>query len=164
MQTTQTQAEPARWHTAQWGTWGWAETILKLIAIVAGLIAFVQSRGEFVLGGNPHLAAVIVLALLSLASIAQVVIRLTQKEIVSMIFAVLNLLGHFGLLIALLRVPPDRTLAIVFGVFYVLGQLTKVQFLRVTGYTESGANSSAMLRTTGVIAALYAVFIILVLL
>ncbi len=152
------------WHTAHWGTWGWAETILKLIAIVAGLIAFVQSLGEIVVGGNPHLAAVIVLALLSLASVGQVVIRLTQREIISVIFAVLNLLGHFGLLIALLRVPPDNTLAIVFGVFYVLGQLTKVQFLRVTGYTEGGANSSAMLRVTGVITAIYIVFTVLVLL
>ncbi|MEO8392492.1 MAG: hypothetical protein ABI700_05820 [Chloroflexota bacterium] len=160
MQNTSTQG----WHTAQWGTWGWAETILKLIAIVAGIVAFFQTAGDLVIGGNPHLAAVILLALLSLLSIAQVAIRLTQKEIVSMIFAVLNLLGHFGLLIALLRVPPDRTLAIAFGVFYVLGQLTKVQFLRVTGYTENGANSSAMLRTTGVIAAVYAVFTILVLL
>ena len=37
----------------------------------------------------------------------------------------------------------------IFGVFYVLGQVIKLQFLRVTGYTEGGANSSGMLRTTG---------------
>ena len=160
----QQNAQTQGWHTAQWGTWGWIETILKLIAIVAGIIAFVQSRGEIVFSGNPHLAAVIVLALAALASIAQVVIRLTQKEIISTVFAILNLLGHFGLLIALLRVPPDLTLALVFGVFYVLGQLTKIQFLRVTGYTEGGANSSAMLRTTGVITLIYVVITVLLLL
>ena len=160
----QQNAQTQGWHTAQWGTWGWAETILKLIAILAGIIAFFQTAGDLVIGGNPHLAAVIVLALAALASIAQLGIRFTQKEIVSLIFAVLNLLGHFGLLIALLRVPTDLTLALVFGVFYVLGQLTKVQFLRVTGYTEGGANTSAMLRTTGVIAILYIVFTVLLLL
>ena len=58
-------------------------------------------------GDNPHLAAVILLALLTLASLAQVGIRFTQRETISLIFAVLNLLGHLGLLIALLRVP-DR--------------------------------------------------------
>jgi hypothetical protein len=156
--------QPLGWHTAQWGAWGWAETILKLIAIVAGIVAFFQSSGDLVIGGNPHLAAVIVLALAALASIAQVVIRFTQKEIVSMIFALLNLLGHLGLLIALLRAPMAATFPVVFGVFYVLGQLTKLQFLRVTGYTEGGANSSAMLRTTTIIAALYALFTIFVLL
>ncbi|MBI1256056.1 MAG: hypothetical protein GC204_01170 [Chloroflexi bacterium] len=152
------------WHTAQWGTWGWGETILKLIAIAAGIVAFFQSAGDFVIGGNPHLAAVIVIALAALASVGQVGIRFMQKEIISLIFAVLNLLGHFGLLIALLRVPTDLTLALVFGVFYVLGQLTKLQFLRVTGYTEGGANTSAMLRVTGVITVIYIVFTVLLLL
>ncbi|MEP7293784.1 MAG: hypothetical protein ABI835_18495, partial [Chloroflexota bacterium] len=109
--TTQAQG----WHTEKWGTWGWAETILKLIAIIAGLLAFFQSNAasEMMIGGNPHLAAVILFALLALFSVAQVGIRFTQKEIVSMIFALLNFLGHAALLIALLRVPTDMMLAIL---------------------------------------------------
>src|SRR5215204_1058156 len=117
--TTQTQG----WHTAQWGAWGWSETILKLIGVVFGILAFFQSNAanELMIGGNPRLAAVLLMAMLTLFSVAQVGIRFTQKEIVSMIFAVLNFLGHLGLLIALLRMPTDLTLALLFGVFYVLG-------------------------------------------
>ena len=154
------------WHMAQWGTWGWAETILKLVAIAAGLLAFVRtlSLGALVIGGNPHLAAVILLVLLSLAAIFQIVVRLGQRETISFIFAVLNLLGHLGLLFALLHTPSPRNLPLIFGIFWLLGSLTKIQFLRVTGYTEGGANSSAMLRTTAIISVLYLLFTILVLL
>lgn len=154
------------WHTAKWGTWGWAETIVKLIALGAGLVAFASalSADGFRLGDNPRLAAVILLVLLTLAAIAQLAIRAQQRETISVIFAVLNLLGHLGLLFALLRVPDQTALPLIFGILYLFGQLIKLQFLRVTGYTEGGANTSGMLRVTGAVAAAYALFVILLLL
>ncbi len=151
------------WHTAQWGTWGWAETILKLVALAAGILAFFQASGDLIIGNHPRLAAVILLALLTLGSLFQLYIRFTQRETISMGFAVLNLLGHVGLLIALLRAPDLREYALVFGVFYTLGQLVKIQFLRVTGYTEGGATTRAMLMVTAVMTVLYALVAILVL-
>ena len=88
----------------------------------------------------------------------QVTIRYPQRETVSMIFAVLNLLGHVGLLIALLRLPDHRTLPLIFGGFYVLGQLTKLQFLRISGYTEGGATTSQMMRVTVILTVIYVLF------
>jgi hypothetical protein len=41
MQTT----TQSGWHTAQWGTWGWLETIAKGIALVAAFIAFFTNSG-----------------------------------------------------------------------------------------------------------------------
>ena len=167
------------WHTAQWGTWGWFETILKLIAIGAGILAFAGSdaanaltvgaspagsnTGTLVVVGNSHLAALVVLALLTLAALAQLGIRFMQRETISLGFAVLNLLGHLGLLVALLRVPDQPALPLIFGVFYLLGQIVKIQFLRVTGYTEGGANTTGMLRVAAIMAAIYALFAILML-
>src|SRR5258708_19996782 len=92
MQTTTTNQS---WHMAQWGTWGWLETIAKCVALIAGFIAYFNTipGASFMLGGNPHLAALILLALLTLASIAQVPIRFGQPETTSMVFAFLNLLG-----------------------------------------------------------------------
>jgi hypothetical protein len=154
------------WHTAEWGVWGWAETIVKLVGIGAGMLAFIQSDSSraFVVGGNPHLAAVILLALLVLLTVGALAIRFGQREVISMIFAVLNFLGHVGLLIALLRVPDQRTLPIVFGVAFVLGELVKQRFLAVTGYTESGRSSSAMMNFSRGLAVVYALFTVLVLL
>ena len=153
------------WHTAQWGTWGWLETIAKCIALVAGFIALLSpfAGSSFMLIGNPNLAALIILALLTLASIAQLVIRLGQRETISLGFAVLNLLGHLALLIAVAQVPHHRIWPILFGAFYVVGQLIKVQFLRTSGYTEGGSDTAGLVRTAGVMAVLYALFAILML-
>ena len=162
MQTT----TPAQgWHTAQWGTWGWLETIAKCVALVAGFIAFFNPfhPSTFMIGGNPNLAALILLVLLTLASIAQLAIRFRQQETISMIFAVINFLGHVAVLIAVAQVPHHRLWPVLFGAFYVVGQLVKVQFLRVTGYTESGADTAGMLRTAGAMAALYALFAVFML-
>ena len=159
--TTQAQG----WHTVEWGTWGWAETILKLIGLAFGVLAFFRSNpaNELVVGNNPHLAAVVIVAILTLFSVGQVGIRFTQKEIVSMIFAVLNFLGHAALLVAMLRVPTDLTLPVLFGVFYALGGIVKVQFLRVTGYTEGGADSRTMLIVAALMALPYIIFVVLLL-
>lgn len=156
------------WHTAEWGTWGWAETILKLIAIVFGILAFFQSNAasglrELVIGGNPRLLAMLLLALLTLGAVVQLGARLMQQEIVSLIFAVLNLLGHAALLVALLRVPGDLTLGILFGVFYAVGGIVKVQFLRATSYTEAGASLQTMILVAWGMVAPYVLLVILLL-
>lgn len=162
----QRETQAQGWHTSEWGAWGWLETILKLVALAAGVIAFFQSdaANPLVIGDNPYLAALILLGLETLGALAQVGIRFVQREVVSFVFAILNLLGHLGLLVALLRVPTDTTLFIIFGVFYVLGQLVKVQFLRTSGYTEGGATSRGMIMVSLVMAAFYAVFVVLMLL
>ncbi len=153
------------WHTSEWGAWGWAETILKLVALGAGIIAFLQSNAAspLVFGENPHLLAVILCGLMALGSVVQLGFRFLQREIISFAFAVVNLLGHFGMFIALLRVPAEMTLLVVFGVFYVLGQVVKVQFLRVTGYTEGPADSRGMIRVSWAMAAAYALLVVLAL-
>ena len=160
------QANAQGWHTEKWGTWGWIETGLKLVAIAAGLFALARAFPDhgFQIVPNRHLAALILLTVLTLASVAQLAICFRQRETVSMLFAVLNLVGHLALWLSITLAPGQRTAALAFGVFYVLGQLAKVQFLRISGYTEGGANSASMLRVTGVITVIYIVFIILMLL
>ncbi len=152
------------WHVANWGAWGWAETILKLIAVAAGIIAFfgATSASGFILSGNSHLAAVILGALLTFVTLAVIAVRITQREVIAVIFAILNALGHLGVLFALLRLPDQTTWPIIFGVFWVLGQFVKVQFLNVSGYTEGGSTSAMMRQVTIVLAVVYIVFTVLV--
>jgi hypothetical protein len=145
----QADAQPQQWHTAQWGVLGWVETILKLIGFGAGVVAFFVSLSAhgFSLRSNPHLAAIIVLMLATLFSLVMVVLRFQQKEIISMIFAVLQALASLGLLFALLRIVDVKGLALVFGVCFTLGQIVKLQFLRTTGYTELGMTRDAIIRS-----------------
>jgi len=158
-------AQTQGWHIATWGFWGWLETGFKLVGVVFSLIALagVLSAGTFTLGGNPRLAAIIVLGLLTFASLGVTFIRFQQREVVSMAFAVLNALGHLGALIALLRLTDQPIWVILFGVFYVIGNLVKLRFLMVTGFTESGQTTQSMLRFNGVITAVYTLFVVFVL-
>ncbi len=154
------------WHVAEWGLWGWVETLFKLVALIAGIAAFFASNSAtpLTIGGNPHLAAAVVMLLLTLLSLVALAIRVQQKEIISLIFGIVNFLGHAGILHAILRLPDSMTLSLVFGVFYTVGQLTKLQFLNASGYTENGQTQSGMLRFAIGMAVAYALFTILALL
>ena len=151
------------WHVANWGFWGWLETGLKLVGIVAGYIAFFNSSAvsTMTIGGSPRLAAIILVALLTLAMIAVIYMRITQKELISIGYSILNALGHISLLIALLRVPEQRTLPIIFAVMFVLGELAKQRFLAISGYVESGADTASMLKFSRVVMLVYIVLIVL---
>ncbi len=151
------------WHVANWGFWGWLETGLKLVGIVAGFIVFfsTSSANGLTIGGNPHLAAVILTALLALAMIGVVFVRISQKELVSIAYSIINAFGHLALLIALLRIPPQTTLPIIFAVMFILGELAKQRFLAISGYVEGGSNTATMVRFSRIIAVTYLVLAIL---
>lgn len=156
---------PQGWHVANWGLWGWIETGLKLVGLIAGIIAFLSSSAvsDLTIGGHPHLAAGILLALLTMLSVGVVFIRFTQREVISVIYAVIGFLGNAGLLIALLRIPDQRTYTLIYGVFFVLGELAKQRFLSISGYTESGQTTSAMVNFSRGLTVVYIVFIVLLL-
>ncbi len=151
------------WHVASWGFWGWLETALKLVGIVAGYIAFFNSSAinDLTISGSPRLAAVILVALLTLAMIGVVFMRIMQKELISIGYSILNALGHIALLFALLRIPTQTTLPIIFAVMFVLGELAKQRFLAISGYVESGANTASMIKFSRIIGLTYIVLAIL---
>lgn len=161
-----TQDKPQGFYIGSWGTWGWIETALKVIAALFGIAAFAatSNAGEFIIGGNPELLALIVMAGLTTNPLISLTLRIGQKEIISIVFTIFSLLGHAGLLIALARDPLNaRGYGIAFGVFYTLGELAKMRFLQVSGYTEFGLQSGSMVMGVRVVAAAYALLTILLL-
>lgn len=150
------------WHIANWGTWGWLETGVKFIGILVGYAAFFASASAQTLtfGGNPELGAVILLALLTLGIFGAMFMRIRQQEIISLVFAVLNFLGHAGMLIALLRTPELTSLGIAFGVLFVIGELVKQRFLVVSGYTEAGQKTPGMVNFSRGLMSAYALFVV----
>jgi hypothetical protein len=160
------QAQTQGWHVAQWGLWGWIETGLKLVGIVAGIVAFFisSSVSTLTIGGHPHLAAVILLALLTVLTLGVIFIRIRQREVISIVYSVLNFLGHAGLLIAFLRIPDQRAYVLIYAIFFALGELAKQRFLAVSGYTENDATTGSMVNFSRGLTAIYIVLIVLVLL
>jgi hypothetical protein len=143
----QSEKQAVGWHVRNWGTWGWLETAVKSVGIAAGLAAFTVATSSEVgsLTGFTSIAAVGLLGLLTLLAAVALVLRVTQREIISLGYAVLNVLGHAGMLFYLVRGNEGSTLPLIFSLAYVAGELVKQRFLVVTGYTENDLQTSQML-------------------
>lgn len=160
------QAESSKkWHVANWGLLGWLETVVKLVGIGAASVGFIDSLSadKFILGDNPHLAAVILLLVFMPGLVVLLYWRFVQKEIISMAYTVLNVLGHVALLLGLLRQPDQEIYAVIFGATYVIGELVKQRFLATTGYTEAGQSLKGMVNFSRFLTAVYLLLVILVL-
>jgi hypothetical protein len=120
------------WHVYPWPPLAWLETVIKLIAIAIGIVALIQALagGQFALPGGLRLAQLVILALLSLGLVAAIFDRLAEREIVAMVFVLLNNLGHWGMVIALLGVPGPGALLTAFAALMLAGDVVKLVFLR----------------------------------
>lgn len=129
---------PARgWHVAKWPLLAWLETVIKLAAIVIGTVALVQaqSTGTYGLPSGLRMAQFIILTLLSLGLLAAIFDRISEREIVGMVFILLNNLGHWGMVVALASEPGPGALLIAFAGLMLAGDLVKLVFLRVHNYS-----------------------------
>lgn len=151
------------WRVINWGIYGWIETALKGIALVMGIAAALNTPSDapLTLTGHPRLLAVLLLFGLSLGTLVQLTFRFIQREVISVLFAVLNTAGHAGLVLALLRDPAMQIVPLLFCGFYLLGELAKQRFLRTTGYTEGGVDSATIIRASLFLALVYVALIAL---
>ena len=122
-----TRSSTKKWYVGDWPPLAWAETVLKLAAIVFGIVAFVQavSAGAFSLPSGPRLAQFLVLAFLSLGLLVATFDRLAEREIVAMIFVILNNLGHWGMVVALAAEPGPGWMLTAFAALMLVGDLVK---------------------------------------
>lgn len=158
---------PARgWHVAKWPPLAWLETVIKLAAIVIGIIALVQaqSSGTYGLPSGWRLAQFIILALLSLGLVAAIFDRLAEREIVAMVFVLLNNLGHWGMVVALASEPGPGWMLVAFAALMLLGDLAKIVFLRVHNFSVRDTSQAVLYALTSVYAVGYLVILLLELL
>jgi uncharacterized membrane protein YkgB len=123
--------ETREWHVAEWSPLAWLETGIKAIALMLGIVAAVRALvgGGLAFPSGFRLAQLIVQGLLSLGLIAAIFDRLAEREIVAMVFVIINSVGHWGMLLALAsQVGPDRLL-LGFAGLMLLGDLVKLGFL-----------------------------------
>ncbi len=162
----QAQTANTAWHVGKWGFWGWFETIVKLVGVGAGLIAL--SRTDFSAGVQltdlPHIVSVILLAVVGLPLIPIAGLRFRQREVISLVFSILNALGHLSMLAHLLFAPQSQFLPLVFGGAYVIGEAIKQRFLILTGYTEMNLDNGMLVKFVRGLMVVYLVFVAMVLL
>ena len=121
------------WHVAQWPPLAWLETGFKLAAIVVGVIALAGalSDGAWELPGGWRLAQLGVLAFLAVGLLVAILDRLAEREVVAMVFVILNNLGHWGMVAALASAPGPGGWLPAFAGLMLAGDLVKLVFLKV---------------------------------
>ena len=137
MHEDNTMSGSRRWHIAPWPPLAWLETVIKLIAIAIGIVALIQALagGEFTLPGGLRLAQFAILALLSLGLVAAIFDRLVEREIVAMVFVILNNLGHWGMVASMASKPGPGALLTAFAALMLAGDVVKLVFLRVHDFS-----------------------------
>jgi len=123
-----------KWHIARWPALAWLETIIKLAALIIGLTVGANALSAANLAFPTGLALVqfIILIILSLGLVTAVFDRIADREIIAMIFVVVNNLGHWGMVLGL-AAGSERLL--VFAGLMLLGDLVKLWFIRVHNFT-----------------------------
>ncbi len=137
------------WYIHNWTFLGWVETGIKSIAIVIGIWAFYLSRDSqvWILPLGNRLFQLIILGILSLGIFFAIFNRWQNKEIVSMIFVLFNNFGHWGMFVALIR-NTGWFLLPYFALLMMLGDLTKILFLKQMRYTERNLSPNLFVYAT----------------
>ncbi len=153
------------WFIARMGAWEWTETLLKLAAVGVAVWGVALSLTDgFAPTLNGRLPQVVILGLASLGVLAAVGDRLLTKEIISMVFVLLNNVGHWGITIALVGGLGTGTPVVAYCATMLAGDLVKLGFFLHTGLTVRNAPRGAVLGATGLFAAAYLTVLILELL
>lgn len=160
-----TRGTTLEWHARSWSALGWLETAAKAIGIGAALVGVVTvATAASVQVAGLGYGVVGVAGVTSLLAVVQLGLRIGQKEVVSLGFAALNLLGHAALAYLVLYAPAAAWVPATFGTAYVAGELVKQRFLVQTGYTESGQSTKQIVRFSRGVMGLHALMATLALL
>lgn len=135
-----------QWHFSNWSPLGWLETVIKLVAQVAAIIALVNalSSGTFSSPSGVRLVQVVVMAILALLLTFAIVDRYMEREIFAMIFVLINNIAHWGMVYALLTTPGPGSLLLIFTALMALGDLIKVRWLIVSKFSVRGTSTKVM--------------------
>ena len=138
------------WRVGNWPALAWLETIIKLIALAIGIVSGITAlvNANFSFPSGLLLVQLILLAILALGLLAAIFDRLADKEIVAMVFVVINNLGHWGMVLGILG--SSAAMLPWFAGLMLLGDLVKVVFIRVHKFTVREYGQRVLVRLTAV--------------
>ena len=141
------------WHVAEWGPWGWAETVVKLVAIVVAVVA-AASDGRFPPSDGGRLSYWI-LALIAVVYVAAIGDRLIDREITAMAFVVLMVIGHLAAVHAVGRADWPTGFVRTFAGLMLVGDLIKLGYFTTTRTSVRGQPWTVPVALTAALALLY---------
>ncbi|GAB4569353.1 MAG: hypothetical protein Kow0077_01720 [Anaerolineae bacterium] len=131
-----TTSHRASWHIAHWHWLAWLETLIKAIAFLFAIPAGLQALtdGAFAVPGGETLVQLVIMAILTLGLVVAIYDRIIEREIIALVFTVVNVLAHLSMVVTLLASQVTAPI-IGFCGFMLLGDLVKLVFLATTDFT-----------------------------
>jgi hypothetical protein len=155
-----TTSRPA-WHVARWPALAWIETAIKVVALGVGIDALVRARGGSADIDGRRLIEIIVLAVLCLGLVGSIADRLSGREIVAMVFVVVNNIGHLAMLAALFIHADTDGHLMLFAALMLVGDVVKLGFLATSGFRVRDVPQSVLYGLTAAYVVGYAALIAL---
>ncbi len=125
------------WHVARWGPLGWAETTVKaaalILAVVVGAQQLLAADGLGWAVPRHHQLPFWLVVAVAVGYLITAVDRWIDREIISMIFVVASLLGHWSLVIALGGATWPGSATRVFALLMIVGELIKIVYFTTSG-------------------------------
>lgn len=120
-----------QWYVARWPALAWLETLIKVAAlsVAYGAAYLAITSGTFTRPQAASWVELSILGILSLGLLAAIYDRLIEREIIAMIFVILNNLGHWGLLVALTSEPKPTAALLTFSSLMLIGDVVKLFFI-----------------------------------
>ncbi len=157
-------SEARRWHADRWPPLSKAETLIKLAAFGFAYTGFATSiaRAAVPIAQDARsLAQVAILGVLALGLVAAVWDRWRRREIVSMVFVLLNAPAHWLLFVALLRGVAVDFWLFFFATLMLLGDLIKLVSFYVPPPPVRDLSPAAGTALTGIYALGYTAILVL---
>lgn len=128
----------AGWHVAHWGSLGWAETAVKGLALTPVIIEAVARpvASDAGLGWSvpsDHRLPFWMIVLVAAGYVGTLVDRVVDREIISLVFVIVTLIGYWSV-VWLAGLPPwPASLIRWFAVLVAVGEVLKVAYFVTTG-------------------------------
>lgn len=153
-----------QWRFDNWGTLGWLESAIKLVAFTIAILAGIRAigSGSLVLPAGEQLAQFIIMAILALGLLVAIYDRILEREIFAMGFVLLNNLAHWGMVLAL--ASTINAPVIPFAGLVALGDLVKVYFLYTSDFQVRDTPKAVMIALTLMYVVAYVVLLLIALL
>jgi hypothetical protein len=154
-ETTTPWSGQREWHVANWGPWGWAETAVKLVAIVVAISAALGG-GAFSIPDDHRLSYWILVAVAA-GYVLAIGDRLLDREIVALGFLAANLVGHWSMVYVMGSDDWPTSLVRAFAGLMLLGDLIKIGYFVVTRQRVRNLPPTVPIAMTGTLVVAYAV-------
>ncbi len=148
------------WHVARWGRLGWAETVVKGLALAIAVGVAVArlvdgGRGDGWQIPSDHRLPFWLLVAIAVGYLFTVIDRWADREVVAMAFVVAMVAGHWSLVWVMGLTPWPSATVRVFATLMAVGELIKIAYFATSGARVRDLPRAVPFVMTGALAVVY---------